>query len=300
MSPIILLAGGTGLVGSRLQDLLREKGYAVRLLTRKPKADNEFAWDPVAGAIDDTALRGVQAVVNLAGAGIAERRWTAARKQLVLESRVRSAAVLREAIGRTGERPAAYISASAIGYYGNSGEQWMREDDRPATGGFLSDTCRQWEAAADSVAALGIRTVKVRIGIVLAREGGALCEIAKPVYFGAGVYFADGQAWYSWIHRDDLCRAIIHFIENETLAGVFNAVAPQPARNKALTRAVVKAIGRPALLLPAPAFALRLVLGEMADTVLFSNRVSADKLSASGFNFVFPELIGALNAIFRP
>ncbi len=299
MSQTILLAGGTGFVGSRLQLLLREKGYTVRILSRNPKGDEQFAWDPEAGTIDSAALQGVQAVINLAGAGIADGRWTPERKRLIVDSRIQSAALLRDAIRRSEALPEVYISASAIGYYGNSGEQLMHESDPPATGGFLSETCRGWEAAADTVATLGIRTVKFRIGVVLGKEGGALREIARPVYFGLGAYFADGRAWYSWIHRDDLCRALIAGIENPAMAGVYNAVAPQPERIKPLVKSVAKALRRPAVFLPVPAFALRILFGEMADTILFSNLVSAEKLLQTGFEFQHPELDGALRAIFR-
>lgn len=299
MGQTILLAGGTGFIGSRLQTLLLEKGYTVRVLTRHPKGDNQFAWNPEAGTIDEAALRGVHAIINLAGAGIADRRWTAARKRLIVDSRTQSAAVLREAIRRSGELPAAYISASAIGYYGNSGEQLMHESDPPATAGFLSEACRAWESAADSVATLGIRTVKFRIGIVLGKEGGALREIARPVYFGLGAYLVDGLAWYSWIHRDDLCRALIAAIENPDMAGVYNAVAPHPSRMKTLVKSIAKALRRPAIFVPVPTFALRILFGEMADTVLFSNFISAEKLLETGFQFQYPELDGAMQAIFR-
>lgn len=299
MDKIVLLAGGSGFIGSRLQVLLKEKGYTVRVLTRTPRGAGQFAWDPARGTMDEAALEGVSAIVNLAGAGIADGRWTPARKKLLLDSRVESARLLRDALRRNGARPSVYVSASAIGYYGNSGEQLMRETDPPRTGGFLSDTCRVWESAADEVAALGIRTVKFRVGVVLDKTGGALKEIARPLYFGLGSYFADGKAWYSWIHRDDMCRALIYAIENESLAGVYNAVAPHPERIKPLVKAAARAMRRPVLFAPVPAFALRILFGEMADTILFSNLVSAEKLQAAGFRFEFPELDGAMKAIFQ-
>jgi len=299
MSKIVLLAGGTGFIGHRLQSLLQEKGYTVRVLTRRPNGANQYAWDPENGRLDEAALTGVHAVINLAGAGIADGRWTAGRKKALLDSRVNSATVLREAIRKSDTRPTVYISASAIGFYGNSGERLMTELDQPATSGFLADTCRAWEEAADTVAQLGIRTVKFRIGVVLGKEGGALKEIAKPLYFCLGAYFGNGQAWYSWIHRDDMCRAFIFALENESLAGVYNAVAPQPERIKALVKTAARAMRRPAIFLPVPAFALRLLFGEMADTILFSNRVSAEKLLKTGFSFQFQDLDSALRAIFQ-
>lgn len=295
----ILLAGGTGLIGTRLQTMLREKSYALRLLTRTPAGAGQYAWDPVRGTIDDAALQGVDAVINLAGAGIADARWTPERKKILVDSRVQSARVLREAFQRSGVLPKTWISASAIGYYGNSGEQAMLETDAPVDQSFMVQCCAAWEAAAEEAAALGIRTVILRIGVVLAKEGGALKEIAGPLRFGLGAYFADGRAWYSWIHRDDMCRILIWALENPQAEGVYNAVAPQPARNKELVKTLAQAMRRPALILPAPAFALRLMLGEMSAVVLNSNLVSSEKLQHSGFLFHFPDLPSALQDVYK-
>jgi uncharacterized protein (TIGR01777 family) len=162
----------------------------------------------------------------------------------------------------------------------------------------MVECCQKWEASADEIAALGIRTVKARIGIVLAKEGGALVEFVKPLRLGIGAYFADGQAWYSWIHRDDVCRFFIWAIENQQVEGVFNVVAPNPARNKDLVKAIAKAMRQPAVLAPVPAFTLRLMFGEMADAVLNSNLVSSEKVRKAGFEFQFSELSRALETIF--
>jgi len=298
--PTVLLAGGSGFLGARLAEMLREKGYAVRVLTRSPRGAGQFAWNPAGGAIDDRALEGVDFVVNLAGSNIAGKRWTAARKRDLVESRVQSARTLRSAFERTGLRPRAYLSAAAIGYYGNSGERWMTETDAPAGDGFMVDCCRQWEAAADEVATLGIRTVKLRIGIVLAKEGGALVEFVKPLRLGVGAYFADGQAWYSWVHRDDVCRFFIWALENPAIEGVFNVAAPHPVRNKDLVTAIAKAMRQPAVFVPAPAFAMQLALGEMSAVILNSNRVAADKALQAGFQFQYADIAGALEQIFKP
>lgn len=294
----ILLAGGTGLIGSRMSDLLRQRGYTVRLLSRSPKGKDQFAWDPAAGTIDEAAVRGADVVINLAGAGIADKCWTAARKRLLIDSRVQSTRLLRDTFERIGHRPQAYLSASAIGYYGNSGERLMHETDLPAEDSFMVDCCRQWEEVADEVAALGIRTVKFRIGVVLAKEGGALKEFIKPLQFGLGTYFADGRAWYSWVHRDDICGMFIWGIENQSVEGVFNAVAPEPLRIEPLVRATARAMRRRAIFMPVPAFGLRLILGEMSAVVLNSNQVSAEKVLAAGFEFQFPQLDAALKEIF--
>lgn len=298
MGKTVLLAGGSGLIGSRLAEMLREKNYSVRILTRSPKGEGQFSWNPAAEKIDDTALQNIDYVVNLTGAGIAEKRWTAVRKHEIVESRTQSARTLRGAFERLNVRPKAYLSASGIGYYGDSGEQMMTETSAPAGKGFLTECCQQWESAADEVAALGIRTVKLRIGIVLAKEGGALPEFVKPLRFGLGTYFADGQAGYSWIHRDDVCRFFIWAIENQEIEGIFNVVAPHPVRNKDLVKAVAKAMRRPAIFAPVPAFALRLMLGEMAAAILGSNFVSSEKAQNAGFEFQHPDLAGALEVIF--
>lgn len=295
----ILIAGGTGLVGSRLSVLLHEKGHAVRILTRSPQNREQFAWNPATGAIDEAALRGADVVINLAGAGIADKRWTTARKRLIVDSRVQSARTLRNAFLQTGIRPELYLSASAIGFYGDSGERLMTESDEPVGSNFLVDCCRQWESAAAEVAALGIRTAIFRIGVVLAKESGALAEFIKPLRFGLGGYFADGRAWYAWIHRDDVCRMFIYALENEDIKGVYNAVAPYPVRNKELVQGIAKAMKHHALILPAPALAMRLVLGEMSAVILNSNRISAEKALLAGFEFQYPELEKALEAIFR-
>lgn len=295
--PTTLLAGGSGLIGTRLAELLRAEGHTIRLLTRSPKGPDQFGWNTEQGSIDDTALQGVDYVINLAGAGIADKRWTTARKRELIDSRVQSAHLLRDAFVRTGLRPRAYLSASAIGYYGNSGERRMREADLPVEDSFMVQCCRAWEQAADTVAALGIRTVKFRIGVVLAKEGGALPEFVKPLRFGLGTYFADGQAWYSWIHLDDICRAFLWGINQEAVEGVFNAVAPQPARLKSLVQATAEAMHKSALIAPVPAFALRLALGEMSVVVLNSNLIAAEKIQTAGFSFHHPELAEALRNI---
>ena len=296
----ILIAGGSGLIGTRLSELLTEQGHSVRLLSRTPKTTGQFFWDPAAGEIDTVALQGVDYVINLAGAGIADKRWTKARKEELVQSRVQSAALLAREFKRMAERPKAYISASAIGYYGNTWETLVREDSPTADQSFMVDCCQQWEKAADQMTPLGIRTVKLRIGVVMAKEGGALAEIVNPLRFGLGAYFGDGQAWWSWIHREDVCRAFAWAIENQQAEGVYNLVAPSPVRGKVLVKAIAKAMRQPAIILPAPAFVLRLIFGEMSAVILNSNRVSANKLISAGFVFKWPEVNAALSDIFAP
>jgi len=295
----VTIAGGTGLIGTRLVSMLLDKGYEIRLLTRHPKSDNHFFWNPEQGEIDENALIGADVVINLAGAGIADKRWSDARKHLLIESRVSGARVLHGVLEKMATRPKTYISASAIGYYGNSGERICRETDVPADNSFMSVCCKAWEDAVTPIQHLGIRTVLLRIGIVLTSEGGALKEMTKPIRFGLGAYFADGQGWMSWIHRDDICRILIWAIETEAANGVYNAVAPHPVRNEAMVRAAATAMQQPAVFLPAPAFVLQLMLGEMSAVVLNSNRVSAEKIQQAGFEFQYSEVAPALAQIFE-
>lgn len=296
----ILIAGGTGLIGKHLSAMLLKQGNTVRLLSRKPKGEGQFFWNPLANEMDVEALNGVDVVINLAGAGIADKRWTASRKKELIESRVQSANVLRRAMEAMEQRPKTYLSASAVGYYGDSGEQWMTEENAPANEGFMVDCCSLWEAAAAQMTALGLRTLTFRIGIVLDTEGGALAEVVKPLRFGLGAYFGSGQAWWSWIHREDVCRAFIWAMENEKAAGIFNLVAPFPERGKTVVEQTARARRQRAIFLPAPSLALRLALGEMAAVVLNSNRVSAEKLVQAGFEFQWPHLDAALSDIFAP
>jgi uncharacterized protein (TIGR01777 family) len=296
MKHTILIAGGTGLIGRELCTLLREKGWEVRILTRNPRQANEFAWDPSKGTLDERAMIGVDTVINLAGAGIADKRWTTERKQLLINSRTESAHTLREYFRRSGHLPQTYLAASAIGYYGNSGETPMYETDKPVDASFMVQCCEAWETASEMVAAMGIRTVVFRIGIVLSKEGGALPEFIKPMHMGVGAYFGDGNAWYSWVHRHDVSQMFVWAIEEKAAAGVYNAVAPNPVRNKNLIMAISKELKIWAVFVPAPTFAIRLALGEMSAVVLNSNRVSGEKIIQAGFHFKYPTLESALQA----
>jgi uncharacterized protein len=296
---ICLIAGGTGLIGTRMQSIFREAGYEVRVLTRKPTQPGQFAWDPARGTLDDQALEGVQVLINLAGEGIADGCWTEARKQRLIESRTQSTGTLHAALQRTGQRPSVFVSASAVGIYGNTGETLVTEDTPPVSADFMVQCCQLWEQAADTVGALGIRTVKLRIGVVLAREGGALREFERPIRLGVGGYFGNGQAWYPWVHRDDVCRMFLWAAENQKAHGVFNAVAPHPLRNLPLTRAIAQAMSRWAIFVPAPEFVIRLAFGEMAAVILNSNRVSTQKIVDAGFAFQFPTAPEALVNIYK-
>ncbi|PSR09429.1 MAG: TIGR01777 family protein [Bacteroidetes bacterium] len=294
---IVLIAGGSGLIGERLSFLLKAAGYEVRHFSRAVKPASPYptyVWDVDKGTYDATAFEGVTHVINLAGAGIADARWTSSRKRLIIESRTASTRLLKKGIAAYGPEVKAYLAGSAIGYYGNRGDDWLPETAAPGKG-FLSESVQLWEAAiAELTAELNLPTLLVRTGIVLSTQGGALPKMLLPLQVLTSTYFGDGQQWYAWIHIDDLCRIFVRGVADDTFRGCYNGVSPHPARNKTLAQALITATGKPAVLLPAPALALQFALGEMSHTVLDSARVSAQKLEASGFVFEYPELVPAL------
>lgn len=293
----VLLAGGTGLIGQRLNILLEKKGYNVIFLSRKKKSDNHFfQWDVENRTIDSAAIEKADYVINLAGAGIADKRWTKNRKKVLIESRTQTAALLKDSFEKI-KKPKAYISASAIGFYGNRGDDWLSENSDSQPDDFLSECTIAWENAAKSVAKLNIRTAIFRIGIVLSMKGGALPEMILPMKFGARIFFGNGKAYYPWVHIDDVCNMFIWALENEKTNGTYNAVAPKPLMVKDLAKEIQKARGGFALPVPAPSFALKLVMGEMSNMLLNSARVSSEKILESGYQFKFPELQPALENI---
>jgi hypothetical protein len=298
--PTALIGGGSGLVGTRLSELLTEKGYTVWHLSRSPGPDDHyrtFAWDTKKDYIDQAAVDGADFVVNLAGAGIADKRWTDKRKKLIIDSRVQTTQLLHKAIRNSATPPKAYISASAAGYYGDRADEVLTETDPPGNG-FLSESCIAWEKAAAAVSGPDLRNVIIRIGIVLSTEGGALPKMTLPLNFFAGVYFGNGRQWMPWIHIEDLCRVFIYAIEQERMSGVYNAAAPNPERNKDFIDLVADVRNKPVIMLPAPEFALKFALGEMSHVLLDSTRASAEKLAGTGFSFRFPKLRAALTDLY--
>ncbi len=297
--PTILIGGGSGMIGYRLSQLLRDNQHEVIHLSRQRQPQAFFPtyqWDTQRGYIDEEAIRRADFVINLAGAGIADKRWTNKRKQLIIDSRVDTTRLLLSYFKKLDHWPKAFLSSAAIGYYGDRGTTLLHEDDASGSG-FLSESCRQWESAIAEVAASGLRTVALRTGIVLSSKGGALPRIMLPLRFGLGAYFGNGQQYYSWIHIDDLCRQYIYAIEKDWMAGTFNAVAPNPVSNRTFIRDIAGAMERSVIMLPVPAFALRLVLGEMSHTILDSARVSSQKIEKAGYRFEFPELKGAVSNV---
>jgi len=294
----VLLSGSSGLVGSALVPVLTGGGYeVVRLVRSQPGPEtSEVRWDPETGSIDGAGLKGVDAAVHLAGESIAAGRWTAARKARILESRVRGTRLLAETLAGLEEPPKALVSASAVGYYGDRGEETLREESGSGSA-FLSEVCRQWEAATEPAAAAGIRVVNLRFGVILASAGGALPRLLTPFRLGVGGTLGSGKQFMSWIALDDVIGAILHALTTEALRGPVNAVAPQAATNREFTKTLGRVLGRPTLF-PMPACAARLAFGEMADELLLaSQRVEPAKLLASGYQFRFPDLESALRHI---
>jgi hypothetical protein len=290
----VAVAGSSGLIGTALVPELRNAGHEVlRLVRRAPAGPDERGWDPPAGTIAAGALDGVDAVVNLCGAGVADRRWTHARKQVLLDSRVEPTEVLAAAVADAGIP--LLVNASAVGWYGDTGDREVDETE-PAGGGFLAALCRQWEAAADRAREAGVRVVHLRVGHVLAADGGLLARL-RPLYrLGLGGRLGNGRQYMPWIHLSDVVSAIRFVLTDGSVSGPVNLSAPAPVTNAELTRALARALHRPAPWM-VPRFALRIVIGEVADEILFGQRVLPRALLDAGFTFRHTEIDEALAAL---
>ncbi len=285
----------------RLSEMLIDQGYEVAHLSRNPEKVStykSFKWDIKDGYIDENALTYADYIVNLAGASVAGEKWTEERKQEILKSRVESINLLHKCLGRSEHHVKGFVSASAIGIYGDAGEQLMSEESLYADD-FLAEVCKAWEAGAWQMRDLGLRTVILRLGIVLSKKGGALPQIAKPVKMMAGAALGTGKQYMSWIHIDDACRLFIRAIEDTQFEGVYNAVAPHPVTNAEFTKELAEAMNKPLVLPNVPAFALNLMMGEMSEVVLASQRVSANKVMQTGFTFEYNYLEDALEAFYE-
>jgi len=300
----ILMTGSTGFVGTALcQDLQSAEHTVCRLVrpgtpAEKPRGAEGFDvnWNPATGELGGAAV-GADAVVNLAGASIADGRWTVERKQLLLASRVDTTRALVQALARMAARPRVLVSASGIGYYGSCGDRVLTEES-PLGHDFLSRLGQEWEAEAAKAEALGIRVVRARFGIILAKHGGALPRMARPFMWGAGGKIGSGEQWMSWVTLQDVVAILRFALENGAARGPLNVVSPQSVRNAEFTRVLARTLHRPALF-PAPASALRLLLGEMADELLLSSqRAMPAQLEKLGYRFLHPDLPGALAAVF--
>lgn len=296
--PTIVVTGASGLVGTELVRQLEEAGWSVIRAVRRPvqNPDLELHWDPKRGEIDAERLTSADAVVHLAGENIAGKRWTESFKQKILHSRTQGTLLISETIARAERRPKVFVCASAIGYYGDRGDEPLSEEAAPGDN-FLADVCRQWEAACEPAREAGVRVVNLRIGVVLSGEGGALQKMLTPFKLGAGGVLGDGKQYMSWITRDDLVGVIRFVVDHADVQGPVNAVTPNPVTNREFTKTLGKVIHRPTIV-PMPAFAARLVMGEMADQLLLASaRVEPTVLKRHGYQFAYPELEPALRHV---
>jgi uncharacterized protein len=311
----VLITGGSGLIGTRLSEILLKRGFSVSHLGRKKvvkiqtrptnserknPAIKIYNWDIEKGIIDAKALLEADYIIHLAGAGIADKNWSDARKKEIIESRTKSIGLITKTLKTIPHKIKSFISASGIGFYGaDTGDEHISEQYTAGTD-FVADCCIQWEAAADEVQALGIRTVKLRTGIVLSDKGGALPKLTQPVRWGVGAALGTGKQWQSWIHLDDLCELYIKALKDEDMTGFYNAVAPNPVTNYELTRLSAEVLKRPFWMPNVPAFALKLVFGEMAIIVLGGNYILNKRIQLeTDFVYKFTEVRGALENLLR-
>jgi len=293
----ILITGGTGLISTHLSALLMQEGYSVGLLSRRQPARGNipiYHWNIENMEADAEAIKNADHIIHLAGASIATGRWTKKRKAELYNSRVEGARVIFKMLNKVSHHVKTFISASAVGYYGDGGDRLLTEDSPPGDD-FLARLCADWEHQAMNMKSMGIRTVIIRTGIVLSRNGGALPEFAKPLRFGAAVYMGDGKQYLSWIHINDICMVYLQAIRNKQMNGAYNAVAPSPVTNFEMIKAIREVKQSHAPLVPAPAFTLKLALGEMSHALLAGQRCSCEKLLKTGFRFEYSDLHKALS-----
>jgi uncharacterized protein (TIGR01777 family) len=293
----VLVSGASGPIGAALLPSLKASGCAVtRLVRGVATGADQISWNP-ADPVSPDSVSGFEAVIHLAGESIVGR-WTDAKKRRILDSRGQGTRHLAEAVAKASQRPQVFISASAVGYYGNRGDEILKEESTSGSG-FLAEVCRQWEAPAQPVADAGIRAVQMRLGVVMSADGGALQKMLLPFRLGLGGRLGDGRQWWSWVSADDVAGAILHVLSHEELQGPVNTVSPIPVTNAEFTKTLAAVLKRQAMF-PMPAFAVRLVFGEMGDELfLASQRVAPAKLSASGYEFRHPELRRALGEILQ-
>ncbi|MFZ4741770.1 MAG: TIGR01777 family oxidoreductase [Bacteroidales bacterium] len=294
----ILITGGNGIIGKHLCKKLKEKGYDVAILSRNSNPNSNpitYAWNPEKREIDNEAITTADFVIHLAGAKIGEKRWTNERKQLIIDSRVQTAQLIFDKVKENNHKIKAFISASAIGYYGSITSNKIFTETDPSADDFQGECCRKWEEVADKFADSGIRTVKIRTGVVLTKQGGALSKMIIPVKMGIGSALGNGKQYIPWIHIDDLCNIYFKAIEDNQMNGAYNAVAPNHKTNIEFTRLLAKVLKKPFWFPHVPAFLLKILFGNMSEILLKGSRISSDKIKETGYNFLFPNLENALN-----
>ena len=296
----ILITGGTGVIGRLITDELLNRGYQVSHLSRKsgnnPKVTT-YLWDVYKGYIDEHCLEGIGTILHLAGENIAFGRWTNKRKKEIIDSRTKSIGLIYQLIKSKPKQVNTIISASATGYYSDSGDELLTEES-PPNNDFIAQCCIEWENAVDDGRKLGLRVIKFRTGVVLSKHEGALPQMAKPIKSGFGMPLGSGKQWIPWIHWRDVVDMYLYAIEKINLSGVYNMVAPDPVTNKQLTKALARQLHRPVWPIKVPSIVFKLLMGEMSTIVLGSTRVSAQKIEKDGFVFKYPELNGALKDIY--
>jgi hypothetical protein len=296
---VVLITGGTGLIGSVLQAILVEAGYEVILLSRNVKGKNSFLWDVEKNFIDKQAILKTDHLIHLAGAGIADKPWTDERKKEIIDSRVDTTTLLIKSFKQQQKELKTVIAASAIGFYGfETSEHIYTETDKPATG-FLAETCVTWEKATSVFTEVSERLVQLRIGVVLDKNGGALKKMAQPVHFYAGAAIGTGKQYMPWIHVKDLCNMILFALKNKNEHGIYNAVSSKSITNDAFTKAIGKAVHKPILLPAIHAFVIKTLFGDMAGMVLEGSRVSNEKIRACGFQFQYDDIDPALEDLLK-
>lgn len=301
MGKNILITGATGLVGRKLVPALQKQGHKISVLSRKQtQIENAtvFLWDVYKEEIDKKAFEGIDTIIHLAGEGIGDKKWTDERKKQLIDSRVRSADLLYKAIRETNSPVKSFISASAVGFYGDRNEEILTENSLPGNG-FLAECCTEWENAVDKGVDVGIRVVKIRIGLILSKEGGALAAMEKPIKLFVGAPLGTGKQWMPWIHLQDIVGIFSKAVNDTELSGAYNACAPVPVTNKLLTKRIAFYLNRPVWPFNVPKFALKTLLGEMSILPLMSNNTSSQKILNTGYQFSFVNLDDALKDIYK-
>lgn len=301
----IIMTGGTGLIGKALCTALSADGHIITVLSRNPDNSRDVPagvrveqWDAKTTDGWGHLVDGTDAVINLAGAGVADALWTAKRKHLIRESRIQAGLAVQSAIEAATKKPSIFLQASAIGYYGQKHDDEIISEESPSGSDFLAKVCFDWEMSTAPIARMGIRRVVLRTGIVLSNDGGAFPKIILPFKFFAGGPLGDGQQWMPWIHIDDEIRAIQYLLTHEQLSGAYNLSTPNPTRNQQFGQIVGAQMGRPAFF-PAPAFAIKTILGEMSTILLDGQRAMPQKLEAAGFIFMYPTAQEALSQLLK-
>ena len=297
----VLITGGSGFVGKHLTKLLLEKGYSVSHISGNKQYINGvrvYEWNIRTGTVEIEAFNGIDCIVHLAGANIGAKRWSDKRKEEIVNSRVNSAQLLYKTISDQRIKLKSYISASAVGYYGSHiSEKIFSEEDEPAND-FMANTCRLWEKSADLFMESGVRTVKIRTGIVLDKNEGALPKLYNPAHYGFVIRTGSGHQYMPWIHIQDLCNIYLKAIEDNNMSGPYNAVSPQHTDHNNFVRVMAGIMKRPVFLPPVPSFVLKIILGEMADLAIKGSRISSNKIRDAGYSFLFPDIENAFKDLF--